>query len=451
MTSESRGQSMSFTVHPLGSKAFGGSVVLPGSKSLSNRYLLLGALANAQGTTQEQRLRNFLRSDDTARLQEALEQLGWSIGFEDEPEGAGAGGQTQVVVGSRRCSAPLDCRLFLGNAGTAYRPLAAVLSSNLFQGRFRLEGEPRMHERPIGPLVNALRQLGADVHELAVPGFPPLEIAGSTLVGGRCQLDCTHSSQFLSSLLMAAPLAVEPVEIECQGDLVSQGYVAMTIGLMAHFGVQVYSEGSGRFYRVEPQKYLGSSQGIEVESDATSASYFLAAGAIGGTRVRVWGVGRPSCQGELAFAEVLKRMGAQVRWGRNWVEVSRVGPLRGVDEDLRELPDAAMTLAVVALFAEGPTTIRGVANWKLKETDRQAALASELAKVGAQVELLEDGIRVFPIHHWKSARIETYNDHRMAMCFALTCFGPEKQEILDPGCVSKTFPQFFRLWQSLQA
>lgn len=414
-----------------------GQVVLPGSKSLSNRYLLLAALASfANQSEQSIQLNNFLESDDTRHLVSALSQLGWSV---ERPK------PSQIVLSGKFGGGQQSTKLFLGNAGTAYRPLTAALCA--FPGRFILEGEPRMYERPIGPLLEALRQLGADLKELGEPGFPPVEVGGRSLVGGRCQLDVSLSSQYLSALLMAAPLAQKTVEIEPMGTQVSPSYVLMTIGLLKQFGVAVDYQADPRpTYRVSPQN-LTCPTTISVESDATSASYFLAAGAIGGGPVRVIGVGKGSCQGELAFADVLERMGATVEWGADWVQVSRSPStsLRGVSENLNDVPDAAMTLAMVALFADSPTAIRGVANWKIKETDRQAALYNELTKIGATVDLLEDGIRVHPLalENWRSSEIETYHDHRMAMCFSLASFGPKPQTILDPGCVSKTFPDFF--------
>lgn len=406
---------------------FAGQIRLPGSKSLSNRLLLMAALARQSVT-----LDGFLESDDTARLREALTALGWRVE-----------GTTSVVI-EPATPLPASARLFLGNAGTAVRPLTAVLTT--FPGEFVLEGEPRMHERPIGPLVDALRELGADIECQGLEGFLPLRIRGASLAGGKARVDATLSSQFITALLMAAPRAREAVEFVTVGDEVSLSYVDMTIRQLALFGIAV-ERPAPRTYRVQPQTFRAPAR-LTVEGDATAASYFLGAGAIAGGPVRVIGAGKESCQGEIAFADVLSKMGAQITWGPDWVEVAG-GRLQGVDLDLRDLPDAAMTLATVALFAQGPTTIRGVANWRVKETDRQAALAQELRKVGAQVELLEDGIRVTPPSPLRSAEIETYNDHRMAMSFALASLGPVPQTILDPACVNKTFPHFFTEWERL--
>jgi 3-phosphoshikimate 1-carboxyvinyltransferase len=409
------------------SSRFAGELRLPGSKSLSNRLLLLAALS-----CERTRLDGFLESDDTAHLKAALRTLGWSIE-----------GQTSVEIAPER-PMPFEARLYLGNAGTAVRPLTAVLTT--FLGHFVIEGEPRMHERPIGPLVETLRQLGARIEELGQPGFPPLRIHGGELPGGQASIDATLSSQFITAVLMAAPRATSAVELTTVGDEVSLSYVEMTVRQLALFGVEV-TRPKARTYRIEPQTYRSPGH-LRVEGDATSASYFLGAAAVAGGPVTVLGAGRDSCQGEIGFAAVLQQMGARVEWGPDWVKVER-DQLRGTDLDLRDLPDAAMTLAAVALFAEGSTTIRGVANWRVKETDRQAALIAELTKLGAEVEALPDGIRIHPPVELKSAQLETYGDHRMAMSMALASLGPVPQTILDPGCVAKTFPDFFEHWAGL--
>ena len=432
----------SITLGP--SHGFSGELRLPGSKSLSNRLLLMAALSREKPT-----LEGFLESDDTSHLVAALTTLGWRVEGDTtvtiEPP-AQAGGY-QLVVGSPlqgepAAPMPAEARLYLGNAGTAVRPLTAVLTT--FPGEFVIEGEPRMHERPIGPLVEALRQLGARIDDNA--GFPPLRIHGGQLPGGRATLDATLSSQFITAILMAAPRAASPVELTTVGDEVSLSYVEMTIRQLALFGVAVTRPGP-RTYRVEPQPYRSPGH-LAVEGDATAASYFLGAAAVAGGPVRVLGAGRDSCQGEIGFADVLEQMGARVEWGPDWVSVER-GALRGIDVDLRDLPDAAMTLATVALFAEGPTTIRGVANWRVKETDRQAALMQELGRLGAACEALADGIRVHPPSQLLSATLETYGDHRMAMSMALASLGGVPQTILEPGCVNKTFPGFFEQWAKL--
>ena len=408
-----------------------GTVRLPGSKSLSNRALLAAALGTGRTV-----LRNLLRSDDTARMLEALSALG--VGTEELPDGIAVGG----IGGAFRSAAPVA--LDLGNAGTAMRPLCAALS--LSPGLWTLTGEKRMEERPIRDQVDALRSLGADISYLKNEGFPPLRIAGKPLEGGAVRVKGNTSSQFLTALLLSAPLFGRGLEIGIDGELVSRPYVDMTLSVMRGFGVETERDGYARFrvrgkadgagYR-SPGEYF-------VEGDASAASYFLAAGAIAGGRVRVEGAGLDSVQGDVAFADVLERMGAEIRRGGAWIEAAP-GPrgLRGVDLDLNAIPDAAMTLATAALFAEGRTTIRGIGNWRVKETDRIAAMAAELRKLGAEVEEGPDFLSILPPERIRPAEIETYNDHRMAMCFALASFGGAPVTILDPGCVTKTFPEFF--------
>jgi 3-phosphoshikimate 1-carboxyvinyltransferase len=415
---------------PIGSVS--GTVALPGSKSISNRTLLLAALAN--GTTE---VRGLLASDDTARMLDALARLG--IGVERI-------GRLHAyrVTGAAGAIPAKEADLFLGNAGTAFRPLAAVLA--LSRGRYRLSGVPRMHERPIGDLVDGLRPLGADVRYLGAEGFPPLEIHPARDTGvDRIAVRGNVSSQFLTALLMALPLLGRAVTVDVVGDLISKPYVEITLNLMARFGVPVAREGWSRF--VVPGGVAYASPGtIHVEGDASSASYFLAAGAVGGGPVRVEGVGRGSIQGDVRFVEVLERMGAQVNVGEDWIETRGRGPLRALDADLNHIPDAAMTAAVLALFADGPTTIRNVASWRVKETDRLAAMATELRKLGASVEEGADYLRIVPPAGGRmtpGASIDTYDDHRMAMCFSLVALGGVPVRINDPGCVGKTFPEYF--------
>ncbi len=409
-----------------------GTVALPGSKSISNRTLLLAALA--RGITE---VRGLLESDDTARMLDALRTLG--IGVER------AGGARDYRVAGAGGTVPVkEADLFLGNAGTAFRPLAAVLA--LSNGHYRLSGVPRMHERPIGDLVDGLRPLGADIRYLGAAGFPPLEINPARETGAdRIAVRGNVSSQFLTALLMALPLLGRAVTIDVVGDLISKPYVEITLNLMARFGVEVAREGWSRF--VLPGGATYASPGtIHVEGDASSASYFLAAGAVGGGPVRVAGVGRRSIQGDLRFVEVLERMGASVALGDDWIESRGRAPLRALDADLNHIPDAAMTVAVLALFADGPTTIRNVASWRVKETDRLAAMATELRKVGASVEEGADCLRITPPPGGKltsGASIDTYDDHRMAMCFSLVALGGVPVRINDPACVGKTFPEYF--------
>jgi 3-phosphoshikimate 1-carboxyvinyltransferase len=413
-----------------------GTVRLPGSKSISNRALLLAALAD--GVTS---LGGVLEADDTARMLDALRALGvdWTRSGEGEYAVRGVDGAFPV----RRAE------LFLGNAGTALRPLTAALA--LTGGTYRLAGVPRMHERPIGDLVDALRTLGAEIGYLGRAGYPPLEIRPA----GRGVRDATTvrgdvSSQFLSALLMALPLAGRPVAVDVAGELVSKPYVEITLDLMRRFGVVLERNGWRRFAAPAGARYRTPGR-LEVEGDASAASYFLAAGAIGGGPVRVAGVDESSIQGDVRFVEVLRAMGAAVAFGPGWIEVRGRRPLRPIDADLNHIPDAAMTAAVLALFADGASTIRNVASWRVKETDRLAAMATELRKVGARVEEGPDFLRVEPPARLLPATIDTYDDHRMAMCFSLVALGGVAVRINDPACVAKTFPDYFQAFAELVA
>ena len=412
-----------------------GVVRLPGSKSISNRVLLLSALAAG-----ETEIRDLLESDDTARMLEALAKLGVTV----LPLGdnayrvCGVGGDFPVK----------DADLFLGNAGTAFRSLTAVLA--LAGGRYTLSGVARMHERPIGDLVDALRELGADIAYLGEPGFPPLEIRPATISASRVvKVRGDVSSQFLTGLLMALPLTGVETSVEVVGELISKPYVEITLAIMARFGVTVVRDGWQRFTVLSGSSYRSSGM-IYVEGDASSASYFLALGAIGakvGQAVRVEGVGRDSIQGDVRFAEALAKMGATIEMGPNWIEASapRSGKLRGIELDCNHIPDAAMTLATTALFAEGSTRLNNIASWRVKETDRIAAMATELRKLGAEVEEGADFIRVTPPHaalRSPNEGIDTYDDHRIAMCFSLASCATALR-INDPRCVAKTFPDYF--------
>jgi len=415
--------------------ALDGDVTIPGSKSISNRALLLAALC--RGDTL---IRNLLESDDTVLMRRALTTLG--VALADTGDGA-------VTVHGRAgplVSEDVHHELYLGLAGTALRPLAAALT--LGRGTFVLDGTARMRERPVSPLVDALRQLGAQVRYLGTDGYPPVEIHGTGLDGGRVRMRGDLSSQFLTSLLMAAPLAQGPVDIEIEGEQISKPYLAITLHLMARFGVAVEHRDFQHF-SVAPGEYR-SPGSLMVEGDASSASYFLAAGAIRGAGVCVHGLGRDSVQGDLAFIDVLEAMGASVERGETSIRVAPAA-LRGVDLDLNAIPDAAMTVAVLALFADGATTIRNVYSWRVKETDRLTAMATELRKLGATVTEGRDYLEIHPPEQLTTATIDTYGDHRMAMCFSLACLGGVPVVINDPDCVSKTFPDYFERFESLRA
>ncbi len=408
-----------------------GRVRLPGSKSISNRVLLLAALA--EGETE---IRDLLLSDDVERMLEALHVLGvhWQRGGDTlNYRVRGVGGPFPVKA----------AELFLGNAGTAFRPLTAALA--LSGGEYRLSGVARMHERPIGDLVDALRQLGADITCTSSEGYPPLAVKPAQIrPGGVVKVRGDVSSQFLTALLMALPLTGVETTLEVVGELISKPYVRITLELMARFGVEVEQHGWERF--VVPGGARYRSPGVVfVEGDASSASYFLAAGAIGGGPVRVEGVGRSSIQGDVRFAEALGQLGAKISMGDNWIEAAAPenGVLKAFDLDLNHIPDAAMTLAVAALFADGPCRLRNIASWRVKETDRIAAMATELRKLGAEVEEGADYLAVSGPARLRPAAIDTYDDHRMAMCFSLASLGGARVRINDPKCVNKTFPGYF--------
>jgi 3-phosphoshikimate 1-carboxyvinyltransferase len=412
-----------------------GSITLPGSKSISNRTLLLAALAS--GTTE---IRDLLVSDDTSRMLEALEKLGVKLEKLNETDWR-VHGCAGNFPNKGSLDYPVD--LFLGNAGTAFRPLTAALA--LTGGHYTLSGVPRMHERPIGDLVDALRQAGANIEYLENESFPPLKISPANIdVSKPITIRGDVSSQFLTALLMALPLTEKKTTIEVLGELISKPYIEITLNLMRHFEVNVELTDWQRFTINASQKPYLSPDLIRVEGDASSASYFLAAGAIAG-QVAVNGVGRNSIQGDIKFADALSLMGVDLRWGN--ISVAAFKPsekLRAIDLDCNHIPDAAMTLAILALFADGKTTLRNIASWRVKETDRIAAMATELRKVGAIVEEGADYIKITPPEKlMPNAVIDTYDDHRMAMCFSLVSLGDVPITINDPKCVAKTFPNYF--------
>jgi 3-phosphoshikimate 1-carboxyvinyltransferase len=416
-------------------KSFEGTIQLPGSKSITNRAFLISALA--AGKT---RLHNLLKSDDTRYMGEALQKLGVEIQFSDDfSEAVVCGNAGPVDAPATQSGAPVE--LFLGNAGTAMRSLTAALT--LGHGEFVLRGEERMRERPILDLVEALQSLGADVSYEETEGYPPVRIKADGLKGGSVSVRGNISSQYLTALLICAPYCNEPLHIHVEGELISAPYVLLTLDVMKRFGIEVKHEGLSDFY--VPKAVYQSPGDYTVEGDASSASYPLAAAAISGGCVKVLGMGSESIQGDLAFVHVLERMGVQVKLGPDWVECTGPkGKLKSLGEfNAVEIPDAAMTLAVLALFADGPMTISGIASWRVKETDRIAAMAAELRKVGAEVRESMDSITVTPPKDLQSASIETYNDHRMAMCFSLVSLGGVSIKILDPACVNKTYPSFF--------
>ena len=411
-----------------------GSVVLPGSKSLSNRILLLSMLA--EGKTE---IQNLLDSDDVRRMVEALETLGIQL-EENRAE------NLITVSGTSGIIPVKEATLMLGNAGTAIRPLTAAMT--LGHGRFVLDGVQRMRERPIIDLINGLSQLGANLRCINGTDCPPVEVIADGLPGGITRLSGAISSQYLTAILLAAPYADKEVQIEITDKLVSVPYVEMTLRLMQSFGVSVNHE-NFRLFHIPRQTYR-SPGNIFVEGDASSASYFLAGAAITKGTVTVKGCGTDSLQGDARFAEVLEKMGAKVEWEPQQVKLTG-NSLNGIDVDMNQMPDAAMTLAVAALFASGPTAIRNIYNWRVKETERLKAVSTELRKLGAEVEEGYDYLVIQPPEQIRKAEIDTYDDHRMAMAFSLAACGSSPVTINNPGCVSKTFPDYFEVLNGLCA
>ena len=414
-----------------------GTVRLPGSKSISNRVLLLAALCEGQTT-----VRDLLDSDDTRVMLQALRQLGCGVVVD---------GTTAVIDGLGGRARQPRAELFLGNAGTAMRPLTAALA--VLGGDYALSGIPRMHERPIGDLVDALRALGCSVQYLGQDGFPPLHIGQPNLkLDQPIPVRGDVSSQFLTALLMALPLAAraQDIVIDVVGELISKPYIEITLQLLARFGVKVQRNGWARFVIPAGSRYRSPGE-IHVEADASSASYFIAAGALsasasGPNGLKIEGVGEASIQGDIRFVEAARLMGAQIDSGPNWLRAERgAWPLKAIDLDCNPIPDAAMTLGVMALYADGPSTLRNIASWRVKETDRIAAMAAELRKLGAEVEEGADFIRITPPTVWQAASLHTYDDHRMAMCGSLAAFNADglPVRIEDPKCVAKTFPDYF--------
>lgn len=412
-----------------------GEIHLPGSKSLSNRALLLAALA--KGKT---KILNLLEADDVSHMVHALKTLGVQISWNKTSREClveGLGGAFPATNES--------LNLNLGNAGTAIRPLTAALS--LSPGTYVIDGDKQMRERPIAHLVDALKKLGADLTYLTQEGYPPVKVKGGKLAGGTVSIAGDLSSQYLTSLLLVLPLCRKESILEVTGEQVSKPYLHLTLCIMKSFGVVAHHENFQKFVVPGNQNYESPGSYL-VEGDASSASYFLAAAAIKGGTVRVHGIGNQSVQGDVQFLDVLEKMGASVCRSNDWVEVSG-HQLTGIDMDLNHIPDAAMTIATTALFAKGQTIIRNIYNWRIKETDRMSAMATELRKLGAEVETGEDYMVINPPEQLQSCAIETYNDHRIAMAFSLAALGDQEITILDPECTAKTFPDYFDLFESV--
>lgn len=423
-------------------KKAAGEIRLPGSKSISNRVLLLAALSKGETT-----VHGLLDSDDTKVMLGALNKLGLQI---DD-----LGNHSVKVYGLGEFPVK-EADLFMQNAGTAIRPLTAALAVS--GGSYHLHGIPRMHERPIGDLVEALKDIGAKIDYLETPGYPPLQIEQSELKKNTViKVAGSVSSQFLTALLMASPILAkklnQAIEIEVEGELISKPYIAITLNLMQQFGVEVENQDWQRYITAADAEYISPKE-IWVEGDASSASYFFALALLGGGPIRIYGINKHSIQGDILFAKFVERVGAQLEYGPDYVEVSAVQEgliprIKAFDEDFNLIPDAAMTAAVLALYADGPCTLRNIASWRVKETDRLDAMHAELEKMGASVESGHDYLKVTPPTKWKSATIETYDDHRMAMCFSLAIFADVAVRIMDPACVNKTFPTYFDEYKQL--
>jgi 3-phosphoshikimate 1-carboxyvinyltransferase len=413
--------------HPLNA-----TVRVPGSKSLTNRALLIAALAN--GTT---RLTNALFSDDSRYFAKALQTLGFDVQLDEA-------NYEMTVIGLGGKIPAKKAELFIGNAGTAARFLSAFLT--LGHGEYILDGEPRMRERPIGDLIDSLHQLGVEME--STNNCPPVEIFAKGLPGGKTKIAGNISSQFLSALLMVAPYAQAPIKIELTTDLNSKPYVDMTIAIMAQFGVEVERNEYSQFI-IYPTSYSPLST-YAIESDASAASYLFAAPAICGGTVKVENISCKSLQGDIAFLDVLKQMGCEIKEGEDFIEVTRVSSLQGVDVDMRDISDTAQTLAAIAPFATSPTRIRGIASARVKEADRVSATCTELARLGVPVEEHEDGMTIYPCKTFKPSNVQTYNDHRMAMAFSLIGLRFDGVTIENPACVSKTFPNYFEVLETLR-
>lgn len=410
-----------------------GVIYLPGSKSISNRVLLLSALAHGSTT-----INNLLDSEDTQYMLSALKKIGISYSLSDQNKKCYIQGNSQLF----KVSHPIS--LFLGNAGTAIRPLLSVFS--LYKNDVTLTGNSRMQERPIKHLVSALQQGGAIIEYKKNLGYPPISTKGG-FIGGVITLNGSISSQFLTSLLMIAPLALKNTTIFIQGNLVSKPYIDITLNLVKLFGVNIKHDAYSVFY-IEGNQQYNTPSNYTIEGDASSASYFLAASAIKGGSVKVVGVGKKSIQGDIKFASVLKKMGASINWGDSYI-ISTRNTLKAVDLDMNHIPDAAMTIAILALFAKGTTVLRNIYNWRVKETDRLSAMTSELKKVGAIVQEGKDFLAITPPNTLQLAEINTYDDHRMAMCFSLLSLSDVGVKIINSNCVIKTYPKYFQDFASI--
>jgi len=418
-----------------------GIINLPGSKSISNRVLLISALGKG-----EIKIKNLLFSDDTKVMIASLKKLGVKIKHNEALKEC-------TILGCNNSFPNKNCELYVGNAGTAIRPLTASLSFN--GGKYKINGTTRMHERPIGDLVSSLNHIGAKIDYAKVKNYPPLIINSAEITNHKISIRGDVSSQFLTSLLIASPTFSKnnKLEIQVNGSLISKPYVNITLQLLKFFGLNVLAN-KNNFFSIKENQIYSNPKEIYIEGDASSATYFLAAGALSGKLIRVNGVGNNSIQGDIKFIEILTKMGAIIKAGDDWIEVSSDKQLIAIDDDFNDIPDAAMTVAILALYAKGRTVIRNIGSWRVKETDRLSAMAVELKKLGAQVIEGEDFLQIESPSKLHDATIDTYDDHRMAMCFSLASLNSNFKEganivINDPHCVNKTFPNYFKILNTI--
>ena len=413
------------------SKQVRGCIKLPGSKSITNRVLLMAALGS--GVT---KLIDPLRSEDTDQMINALIKLGVSVKEVNDDK------KTLEIKGAEHNFPNKDTNLFLGNSGTTFRPLAAVLA--MMRGSYNLSGIERMHERPIKDLVDALEQMGSSIQYEKNHGYPPITINNSSIeISEPIQIKGDISSQYLTALLIAGPISNNEFNIEVIGDLISKPYIDITLKLLTKFNI-FYNNDNWRLFSLKKDSVYRNPTKIFVEGDASSASYFFAAASLAGS-IEIKGINKDSIQGDLKFLDIISKMGAKIEYKSDSIQVSRASSLKGLEIDCIEIPDAAMTLAIMAVFADKPTKLKNIGSWRVKETDRILAMNNELTKMGVEVSTTHDSMTVFPQKQLNdNISIETYNDHRIAMCFSLFCLKNLNITIQDPNCVNKTYPDYFK-------
>ena len=413
------------------SKQVRGCIKLPGSKSITNRVLLMAALGS--GVT---KLIDPLRSEDTDQMINALIKLGVSVKEVNDDQ------NSIEIKGAEQNFPNKNTNLFLGNSGTTFRPLAAVLA--MMRGDYYLSGIERMHERPIKDLVDALEQMGSSIQYEKNHGYPPITINNSSIeISEPIQIKGDISSQYLTALLIAGPISNNEFNIEVIGDLISKPYIDITLKLLTKFNI-FYNNDNWRLFSLKKDSVYRNPTKIFVEGDASSASYFFAAASLAGS-IEIKGINKDSIQGDLKFLDIISKMGAKIEYKSDSIQVSRASNLKGLEIDCIEIPDAAMTLAIMAVFADKPTKLKNIGSWRVKETDRILAMNNELTKMGVEVSTTHDSMTIFPQKQLNdNISIETYNDHRIAMCFSLFCLKNLNITIQDPNCVNKTYPDYFK-------